>query len=82
MENSFRNVYIGCLQQDSQIQSFDFNDINVSSSYDRFELHIENKNYDLIKNLNFNDKIRRVRMRNNGLKFISNQTYKNHNKHS
>jgi hypothetical protein len=75
MENSFRNVYFGCLQQDSQIQSFDFNDINISTSYERFELHFENKNYDLIKNLKFNDKIRRIRMRNNGLKFISNQTF-------
>ena len=74
-EYGLQNIYIGCLYYDLEIQSFDFNDIRISKSYDRIELHFRNKNYEFLKNLKNNYKIRRIRMINTGIKLITNQTF-------
>ena len=75
IENGLKNVYIGCIEQDFQIQPFDYKSINIFLPYDRIELHFENKNFSLIENLKENDKVRRLRMRKSGIKTISNQNF-------
>ena len=69
------NVYIECLSTGDQMETLNYNDMNITKVYDKIEIKIQNKNFEKFENFQNNLKVKKLTLRNNKLRSISNKSF-------